>query len=258
MVRRSFSHPFLLFSRRRSKDDGEEKNNRRKESLDHTVLSCDESQCKASSNGFTTETPLPMNIKDSVTVIGASSSPTLLRRASKSDPAIRSPQLQTEACQCHECIAIQQHYLRTSRSHIAPNHFEDLTPHYHHQQQLYHQHFMSPPSIKNRVSSQPNFEHNKIIQARIETLEIQQRLLGESHPDVIFSLSSLAKLCQKRGDYEGALSIMRETQVRSMKAKALAYEQQLNKNQQLEVQNGRDEALVPSNISFSNDNSYSG
>ena len=117
---------------------------------------------------------------------------------------------------------------------------------------------MSPPSIKNRVSSLPNFEHNKIIQARIETLEIQQRLLGENHPDVIFSLSSLAKLCQKRGDYEGALSIMRETQVRSMKAKALAYEQQLNKNQQLEVQNGRDEALVPSNISFSNDNSYSG
>lgn len=103
------------------------------------------------------------------------------------------------------------------------------------------QEFAHPPSN--------SFERDPTLQARIEAVEIQQRLLGEHHPDVIFALSSLAKLCQKRGDFEGALSIMRESQVRSMQAKTLAYEQQVSRIQQ-QQEIARDGVLVPTEISF--------
>jgi hypothetical protein len=111
------------------------------------------------------------------------------------------------------------------------------------------QEFVQAPSPNNSF-------RDPTLQARIEAVEIQQRMLGEHHPDVIFALSSLAKLCQKRGDFEGALSIMRESQVRTMKAQTLAYEQQLNRIRQQEM--GRDGVLVPSEISFAYENSLHG
>jgi hypothetical protein len=117
----------------------------------------------------------------------------------------------------------------------AQRHFQTAPPP---MNATYNQEFVHPPSN--------NFGRDPTIQARIEAVEIQQRLLGETHPDVIFSLSSLAKLCQRRGDFELALSIMRESQVRSMKAKTSVYEKQDSITDQQEYQ-----AVVPPEISFS-------
>lgn len=70
-----------------------------------------------------------------------------------------------------------------------------------------------PPSAFNR-SSDPT------LQARIDAIRIQQKLLGENHPDVIFSLSSLAKLQQKRGNHTEAAAILRESQTRTRLAQS--------------------------------------
>jgi hypothetical protein len=258
MVRRSFSNPFLrVFSRRRSND--EDVSNRRKESLDQTVLSGDSSRFNpvASADG------VPSHVQSSkndvgVSVAGAGSLTSPALRASKSDPTMRSPVPPAEACQCYECMVPQNQFL-PQRTDFANNFVG--SPSYHQQQQQQQQ--FRPSTMNSQEVCQPpsnSLSRDPILQARIEAVEIQQRLLGEIHPDVIFSLTSLAKMCERKGDLELALEIMRESQFRTMKAKTLAYEQQISRLQhQQELENEFNRGggvLVPSEISFSHENSY--
>jgi hypothetical protein len=64
---------------------------------------------------------------------------------------------------------------------------------------------------------------NPALQARIDAIRIQQKLLGQNHPDVIFALSSLAKLQLKRGNRIEGAAIMRESQLRSTLAQSCGY-----------------------------------
>ena len=250
MVRRSFSNPFLrVFTRRRSKNEGDEHDNRRKESLDQTVLSGDDSRFNRSMTsadggvGISTGNTNDMSI-------ATNKPPSTLRRGSNSDPMIKSPSLAAEPCQCIECIESRDLLFQNASQALATDQEVEASSRY----QPAQRHFLTAPSPMNTVHNQDffvhppsnNFGRDPTIQARIEAVEIQQRLLGESHPDVIFSLSSLAKLCQRRGDFELALSIMRESQVRSMKAKTSMYKQQGSNTGQQEYG-----AIVPSEISFS-------
>lgn len=56
------------------------------------------------------------------------------------------------------------------------------------------------------------------LQARIEAVHIQERLLGVHHPDVIFAFSSLEKLFARRGMYVEASQIRMAAQRRSFEA----------------------------------------
>jgi hypothetical protein len=56
------------------------------------------------------------------------------------------------------------------------------------------------------------------LQARIEAIKIQEQSLGISHPDVLFALSGIAKLYDKRGDHAQAAKIRKEKQLRSIMA----------------------------------------
>ena len=78
------------------------------------------------------------------------------------------------------------------------------------------------------------------LQARREAIKIQQKMLGENHPDVIFALTSLARLHQKRGNHAEAASILREAQMCSSKA-----------NSARERQKHQVEPNIPIEISFS-------
>lgn len=86
------------------------------------------------------------------------------------------------------------------------------------------------------------------LRARMEAIRIQQQLLGDNHPDVIFALSSLAKLHQKRGNHAEAASILRESQMRSVLAKSTP-QPSSRKSPQEEQSTG-----VPTQISFSHQN----
>jgi len=56
------------------------------------------------------------------------------------------------------------------------------------------------------------------LEARLDAIKIQEQLLGENHPDVIFALSSLAKLYQKRGYHVDAASLLKESKMRSSRS----------------------------------------
>ena len=56
------------------------------------------------------------------------------------------------------------------------------------------------------------------LQARIEAIKIQEQSLGISHTDVLFALSGIAKLFDKRGDHAQAAKIRKEKQLRSIMA----------------------------------------
>ena len=97
----------------------------------------------------------------------------------------------------------------------------------------------------------PNPHHQKLrplspqysdpaLQARREAIMIQQKMLGENHPDVIFALRSLSSLHQKRGNHAEAASILREAQMCSSKANSVR-----------ERQKHQVELNVPIEISFS-------
>ncbi|KAL3785139.1 hypothetical protein HJC23_013298 [Cyclotella cryptica] len=261
MVRRSFSNPVLrvLASRRRDKNDkkvDEDLSNRRKESIDQTVLSGDDSRFNRSvasfSDGFVVE-PIDA-VKPSGAQVAAAPPLTPLRRASKSDPTFRSQGPLAETCHCSECTSSQERIPRRTSAEFATDwnggRFDVPAMPY-----------MQPSSYISRHETNQrdflhnlNFDHDRALQARIEAVEIQQRLLGENHPDVIFALSSLAKLCQKRGDFEGASSILRESQVRSLRAKTWANEQQVSRIQlflQPEDHLSSERVHVPSEISVS-------
>lgn len=53
---------------------------------------------------------------------------------------------------------------------------------------------------------------------RVAALNAQQQLLGENHPDVLFSLQNLAALHYRRGEYAQAQRIMEDNQLRRERA----------------------------------------
>jgi Tetratricopeptide repeat len=53
---------------------------------------------------------------------------------------------------------------------------------------------------------------------RVAALHAQQQLLGENHPDVLFSLQNLAALHYRRGEYAQAQRIMEDNQLRRERA----------------------------------------
>jgi len=247
MVRLSFSsNPFLRsFSLRRSKNDND--SGRRKESMDQTVLSRDSRLNKSVSSAE--ELLVPCSIHSSQVAGAALSS--ILRRASSSDPTLKSSGQASEPCQCFQCMTSSDPFLQSHEAYYANDYSDGLQPPYQPQQQ-HQQQFTPSPNNQELPPPDNIFERDDpVIQARIEAVEIQQRILGETHPDVIFALSSLAKLLRKRGDIEGAMNIIRESEFRSTKAKTMAHEQQLSRMQRQEL-----ESVVPSEISIMDDNSF--
>jgi len=73
-----------------------------------------------------------------------------------------------------------------------------------------------PRSPPQQSSSKPNMD--PALEARLDAIKIQEQLLGENHPDVIFALSSLAKLYQKRGYHVDAASLLKESKMRSSRS----------------------------------------
>jgi hypothetical protein len=60
---------------------------------------------------------------------------------------------------------------------------------------------------------------NSALQARIEAIRIQQQYVGDNHPDVIFALSTLAKVQERLGNHVEAAAIRNESQMRMTLAK---------------------------------------
>lgn len=73
------------------------------------------------------------------------------------------------------------------------------------------------PSHSSTMLRQSNSD--SALQARIDAIRIQQKYVGENHPDVIFALSSLAKVQEKHGNHVEAAAIRRESQMRMTLAK---------------------------------------
>lgn len=264
MVRRSFSNPLLwvFTSRRPEKNDKLDENlvNRRKESIDQTVRSGDDSRFNRSvasfSDSFVVESVGA--VKPSGAQVAAVPAP--FRRASKSDPLFRSQDPVSATCHCSQCTLSQDNSPRRASDEFPTDTNGDCFD-------VPATTYIRPSSnISRKAANQQNFlrslhfDEDPALRARIEAVEIQQRLLGENHPDVIFALSSLAKLCQKRGDFQGALSILYESQVRSLRAKTWTCDQLVIRTQQL-LQPGDHEGSepvhVPSEISISCENSFS-
>ena len=103
---------------------------------------------------------------------------------------------------------------------------------------------LPPNNYSYRESAPQNgmVHEDRALQARIEALQIQEQLLGLSHPDVIFALAGIAKLYEKRGDHAQAVKIMKESQMRSIMAKSVP---QVNPNR-----SSPDVEDVPIEISF--------
>ena len=74
-----------------------------------------------------------------------------------------------------------------------------------------------PPRSPPQSSFKPNTT-DPALEARLEAIKIQEQLLGENHPDVVFALSSLAKLYQKRGYHVDAASLLKESKMRSSRS----------------------------------------
>lgn len=98
------------------------------------------------------------------------------------------------------------------------------------------------PQPQHPSSPKPN---DPALQARTEAIRIQQKLLGDNHPDVMFALSSLARLHKKRGNHAEAASIVKELQTLSMMAKKSALH-----NAMMSRQNPQDDPSVPTEIRF--------
>lgn len=98
--------------------------------------------------------------------------------------------------------------------------------------------------INSQRQASTNF-NDPALQARIEAVRIQQQLLGENHPDVIFALSSLAKLHQRRGNHNEAASILKESQMRSLLVNSTPHHSASSR------QKPQKETTVPTEISYS-------
>ena len=80
---------------------------------------------------------------------------------------------------------------------------------------------LQPPtshSIPMQSIIQPS-SSNSALHARIEAIRIQQQYVGDNHPDVIFALSTLAKVQERLGNHAEAAAIRDESQMRMTLAK---------------------------------------
>lgn len=71
-------------------------------------------------------------------------------------------------------------------------------------------------------------QHQKdpAVRARQEAIRVQQRLLGEHHPDVLFSLECLIRFHRERGEHHEALVVFEEKQ--RLSRESYWYRQQSN------------------------------
>lgn len=215
MVRRSLSNPFFSirpFSRRRREDEKgngsqpqtptttSSADHARKVSIDHTVLSRDDSSRHNTSQDFSRSFDggnvevlhHPNNFNGG---LAAAPAPT----KSASEPSFLCYQ------ECAPAPVVG-----------APGYY------HHHQVQAPYAPPAAPPAPAAgfaHPAQQPppatKAADDPALRARIEAIRIQQQLLGQNHPDVIFALSGLAKLHQRRGNHEEAMDILRESQMRS-------------------------------------------
>lgn len=242
-IRNSFS------SRRKQSDDNSERGSNssttRKVSIDQTVLSGDDnSRHNRSIQSFdVSEASSPMYRRSSSSgqfdcpvVEGRQTNEvdtlaSTLRRTSLSDPSFLAhyPIETDSSCHCDDCYLQQRYSMMSNGYYGVPN------------QQLSAQNqsfarvdatasaspqfssFYSPVTQKTQpplpaANNNSSKQDDPALRARVEAVQIQQQLLGQNHPDVIFALSSLAKLHQKRGNYKEAETVMRESQMRSLLA----------------------------------------
>mmetsp|Transcript_24364 Transcript_24364/g.51033 ORF Transcript_24364/g.51033 Transcript_24364/m.51033 type:complete len:300 (+) Transcript_24364:121-1020(+) len=238
MVRRSFSNPLFMmrsFSAGRNQKGNSGKQDR-KVSIDQTVLSGDDSPALSASQDFSRSSdaidsgivevfppnfaqgyavPLPEqqehsndgsdssnNIKES------RSDPSFLTHPSDIDGSLHSS-ISHDGSLIHQGIRYSPHSYPRSRYGYTPQRTSGMVAP------------PSPPQQRARsVSSSKTGKDDPALQARTEAIRIQQQLLGENHPDVIFALSSLAKLHQRRGNSAEAASILKESKMRSKLAKS--------------------------------------
>ncbi len=76
-----------------------------------------------------------------------------------------------------------------------------------------------PPSSHSMLAMLHQSNSDSTLQSRIAAIRIQQQYVGDNHPDVIFALSSLAKVQEKRGNHLEAAAIWKESQIRTTLAK---------------------------------------
>jgi hypothetical protein len=196
------------------KDRCQDDDHKRKVSVDCTVFSGDDSRHTPSqdfSRSFDGNGFLPPNYSPEFTYEEFfAGSTALTMMPSHSDPSIfqhRDTQPGLYPCfESSRSITSQGHELQ--RPSIHPHSGIRGAP-------------LQSPSL-HLSHPQPSFYrfHDPTLQARIDAIRIQQKLLGENHPDVIFALSSLAKLQQKRGNHTEAAAILRESKMRIMLAQS--------------------------------------
>mmetsp|Transcript_8052 Transcript_8052/g.14188 ORF Transcript_8052/g.14188 Transcript_8052/m.14188 type:complete len:285 (-) Transcript_8052:587-1441(-) len=252
MVRRSISNPLLMIrpfstAARRRKNipcEPDEKNSSRQQdrkvSIDQTVLSGDESRLLNSSHNSRS-----FDVDASVDTLHPNFSHGFVAeehgvadtmKASRSEPSFLTHYpYPDDICPCRDCslsvVPSQDQQLR-----YLANYYPALAP---------LPSSAARPDCPNPQQPSSPKSNDPAFQARTEGIIIQQEILGENHPDVIFALSSLAKLHQRRGNYIEAASILRESQMRSMQAKSTPHF--FTKSRQ----NPQEEPSVPLEISFS-------
>lgn len=258
MVRRSFSNPLLMIrpfstSARRRKNspcEPDEKSSSRqqdrKESIDQTVVSGDESRLLNSlQNSRSVDGSVDiLHPNFSHGFVAEEDGAAATMKASRSDPSFLTHYHPDDICPCRDCSLssavppqdLQLRYLANYYPALAPLPLSAARHDCPNPQQPSSPNPQQPSSLKS---------NDPALQARTEAIIIQQEILGENHPDVIFALSSLAKLHQRRGNYIEAASILRESQMRSMQAKSTPHF--FTKSRQ----NPQEEPSVPLEISFS-------
>mmetsp|Transcript_4299 Transcript_4299/g.9525 ORF Transcript_4299/g.9525 Transcript_4299/m.9525 type:complete len:288 (+) Transcript_4299:82-945(+) len=214
MTGRSFYNPLSKISKaaaRRRKSSGSsgdkgnfDRTNDRKISIDHTVLTGDDSRHNPSSRSFDADGsveifPRQFSKEYPADEHGADSR----MKASLSEPSFLAH---------HPIPDSMYQYQEHSPSALSPNLCNSVRSLPSSPGAAGHQNAPQPPATPK--------SNDPALQARIEAIRIQQQLLGDNHPDVIFALSSLAKLHQKRGNYAEAASILRESQMRRMQAQS--------------------------------------
>lgn len=216
MVRRSFSNPLLRFTKDRRKnensggnDDDVNKMNHanRKVSIDQTVLSSEDSHRMMSSEDVS---PSSFEVSDvdhqllrthpnNRELIDAPNGNVhyRVRPHSNSDPSYPAIPL----CTCIDCCAQERHQQLSSHPFAQGGGGYGYLP------------------ISSMQPTHPQ-PIDPALQARIEAVKIQEQSLGISHPDVLFALSGIAKLYEKRGNHAQAANILKDCQLRSIMAKS--------------------------------------
>lgn len=241
MVRRNFSNPLLMMrpfsgGRKRTsspetdKQENEGVKQDRKISIDQTVLSGDDSRLNPSQGSS------PSSFDAEPEILRTDSAPGLpveegeenrnaKPKEQPPEPSFfthhpRQTALSWSRSHEHEPAAPPQRLVHPSNSHpqrrkfaLAPQRASSRSP-------LLAVPAPRPPSPSGASCPGAGGAVDPALRARAEAVRIQQQLLGENHPDVIFALSSLAKLHKRRGNHFEAASILRESQMRSRMAKS--------------------------------------